>query len=133
MVAVEAESIGLPFAQAVVRVTRTCQSTKKGAEPGKEGVRDFITSLDPGQVSAERVLEIIRSHWSIENKNHWKRDAQMGEDSPRQKNSRTAQILAILRGALLALIGEPCPALFARCQRTPAYAYRILIASLTAK
>ena len=128
----EAESIGLPFAQAVVRVTRTCASTKKDAAPAKSGVRDFITSL-PATTRPERLLEIIRSHWSIENKNHWKRDAQMSEDAPRQKNAKPAQVLAILRGALLALIGEPCPALFARCQRTPSHARRILIAPLQAK
>lgn len=122
----------MPFAQAVVRVTRTCQSTKKGADPAKQGVRDFITSL-PATTSPERLLKIIRSHWSIENKNHWKRDAQMSEDRPRQKNARTAQVLGILRGALLALIGEPCPKLFARCQRTPSHAHRILIAPLPSK
>jgi predicted transposase YbfD/YdcC len=131
-VEVEAESIGLPFVRAVVRITRTCQSTKKGPEPAKSGVRDFITSL-PSSTRAERLLEIIRSHWSIENKNHWKRDAQMSEDSPRQKNSRTAQALGIIRGALLPLIGEPCPKLFARCQRKPMQALRILTAPLKAK
>ena len=57
-----------------------------------------------------QIPEIIRSHWGIENKNHWKRDAQWGVDRPRQHSSPSAQVLAIPRGALLALIDEPLPA-----------------------
>ena len=58
----EAESIGLPFARAVVRVTRTSQSTQRDAPPALEGVRDFLTSLAPETTSARRFQEIIRSH-----------------------------------------------------------------------
>ena len=116
-----------------MRVTRTSQSTGKDAPPAVGGVRDFLTSLDPGTTSARRLLEIIRSHWGIENKNHWKRDAQWGEDRPRQRNGHSAQVLAILRGALLALIDEPCPQLFARCRRRPSCALRMIAAPLPAK
>ena len=128
----EAESLGLPFARAVVRITRTTRSTKKNATSPVEGVRDFVTSLDPIQNKAPRFFEIIRSHWSVENKNHWKRDAQWREDSPRQHHSHSAQILALLRGALLALIREPCPSLFARCHKNPFAALRLLSAPLLA-
>jgi len=116
----------------VVRITRTTQSTKKDAPLPVEGVRDFVTSLDPAQTTPQRFLEIISSHWSIENKNHWKRDAQWVEDTPRHRNSHTAQVLAILRGSLLALIREPCPNLFARCHKNPFAALRLLSAPLAA-
>lgn len=118
----EAETIGLPFARAVVSVTRTSQSTKPGAAEPVSGVRLFVTSLDPEHTAPSRYAQLVRRHWGIENKNHWKRDAQWGEDTPRQKNVRAAMVLAVLRGALLALIREPCPALFARCRRRPASA-----------
>jgi len=97
-----------------------------------DGVRDFVTSLDPLQTTSQRFLQIIRSHWSVENKNHWKRDAQWAEDTPRHHNSHSAQILAILRGALLALIRQPCPALFARCHKNPFAALRLLSTPLLA-
>ena len=116
-----------------MRVTRTSQSTKRDAPPALEGVRDFVSSLDAGATRPQRFLEIIRSHWGIENKNHWKRDAQWGEDSPRQRNRHSAQVLAILRGALLALIDEPCPQLFARCRRRPSCALRKISSPLPAK
>lgn len=119
MVAVEAESIGLPFARTVLSVTRTCQGTKPGAPEAKTGVRYFVTSLAPAGTTkpnafAELLAGLVRKHWGIENKNHWKRDALWGEDRPRFKNPKSAHVLAVLRGALLALINEPAPALFAR-------------------
>ena len=108
----------------MVRITRITRSTKKDASLPVEGLRDFVTSLDPTQVTPQRFYEIIRSHWSVENKNHWKRDAQWVEDAPRQRNSHTAQVLALIR--------EPCPSLFARCHKNPFAALRLLSAPLAA-
>jgi len=70
--------------------------------------------------------QLIRSHWGIENKNHWKRDAQWGEDQPRLRSAANARFLAVLRGALLALIIEPCPELFARHSRSHEKALRLI-------
>ncbi len=130
IVAVEAESIGLPFAQAVISVTRACQSTKANAhqeeQAPKPGVRYFVTSLDSKERRPVEFARIIRSHWCIENKNHWKRDAQWREDTPRFHNPKSAQVLAVLRGAVLALCNEPCPILFARHSRKPASALRLI-------
>ncbi|MDO4937073.1 MAG: ISAs1 family transposase [Sutterellaceae bacterium] len=42
--------------------------------------RYFISSIDPKQVSEERIAEIIRSHWSIENKMHWCLDNPFNQD-----------------------------------------------------
>jgi hypothetical protein len=122
---VEAETIGLPFARGVLSVTRTSESTKPGSEP-RTGVRHFVTSLDPDKTPPEQLAALVRSHWGIENKNHWKRDAQWGEDASRLRNSAAAMTLAVLRGALLPLIREPCPALFARCRRRMASALHLL-------
>ena len=129
--AVEAESIGLPFARAVLSVTRTCQSTRQGAPEATTGVRVFVTSLDPAQATSPKAFAVslaglVRGHWGIENKNHWKRDAQWGEDRPRFKNPKSAHTLAVLRGALLALINEPCPALFARCRQRASHALNLI-------
>jgi len=125
VVAVDAETIGLPFARALISVTRTAQSTKEGAQP-IPGRRFFVTSLGPEECRPEQFAEHIRGHWGIENKNHWKRDAQWGEDAPRFKNPKTAQALAILRGGLLALCLEPCPMLFAHHRRHPRAAVRLV-------
>jgi predicted transposase YbfD/YdcC len=130
VIAVEAETIGLPFAKAVVSVMRTYEQKRRGQQENGGGVRYFVTSLDPLDYTPAQFAEIIRSHWSIENKNHWKRDAQWREDKPRFRNSKTAQVFAVLRGAVLALCNEPCPAIFTRCRHRPASAIALINAPL---
>ncbi len=127
---VDAETIGLPFAKAVLSLSRTCQKTCRGKRELSAGVRYFVTSLDPQKHTPAQFADDVRSHWSIENKNHWKRDAQWREDKPRFRNPRSAQVLAILRGAILALCHQPCPILFAQHRRHPAAAFRLINAPL---
>ncbi|MFN9658824.1 MAG: transposase, partial [Cyanobacteriota bacterium] len=43
----------------------------------------FLTSL---RTSPDALLRLIRQRWSIENKWHWARDAQLGEDAHRYTN-----------------------------------------------
>jgi predicted transposase YbfD/YdcC len=129
-VAVDAETIGLPFAQAILSVSRTCQKTCRGKLEISAGVRYFVTSLDPRQRTPAQLAGYVRSHWSIENKNHWKRDAHWREDKPRFRHPQSAQVLAVLRGAVLALCHESCPALFARHRHHPASAFRLINAPL---
>jgi predicted transposase YbfD/YdcC len=132
VVDVEAQSIQMPFARAVLSITRTAQCTKPGSMP-TTGTRTFITSLDPASTTALRFAQVVRSHWGIENKIHWKRDAQWGEDQPRLRSAPNAQFLAILRGALLTLLDAPCPELFAKHRRLPAQALRLITSPLKLK
>jgi predicted transposase YbfD/YdcC len=132
VVEVEAQSIQMPFARAVISITRTAQSTKPDSKP-ITGTRIFITSLDPSSTSALRFAQIVRGHWGIENKIHWKRDAQWGEDQPRLRSAKNAQFLAILRGALLTLLDAPCPELFAKHRHRPAQALRLITSPLKLK
>ena len=46
--------------------------------------RYYISSLD---VPAERLLEVVRTHWSIENSLHWSLDVTFGEDHCRIRKS----------------------------------------------
>ena len=66
--------------------------------------RYFISSL--AGVSAERMLEIIRSHWGIENKLHDTLDVSMGEDACRRRKLNFAQISAAMRKIVLNLGGR---------------------------
>jgi hypothetical protein len=38
------------------------------------------TSLSPKRCSPQRLLALIRAHWTVENRLHWRRDATLGED-----------------------------------------------------
>ena len=56
--------------------------------------RYYISSLD---VSAERLLEAVRAHWSIENSLHWSLDVTFREDQSRVRKDHSSQNMATLR------------------------------------
>jgi predicted transposase YbfD/YdcC len=63
-----------------------------------------ITSLTPQQASADRLLELARGHWGIENEVHWVKDVVLGEDACRVRTQAGPQILSGLRNAVLRLL-----------------------------
>ena len=67
--------------------------------------RLFGTSIELDAKTVAQIAKIIREHWSVENLNHWKRDATYWrEDRAPKRNPRGAKNLALLRNALLAII-----------------------------
>lgn len=80
---------------------------KKSAGDFKNETRHFITSLEEDEASFARLAAIGRGHWSVENRNHWRKDATVWrEDRGARRKPRGAKNLALLRNAILALI-EP--------------------------
>jgi hypothetical protein len=63
-----------------------------------------ITSLQPEQAPAQRLLELTRGHWGIENKLHYVRDVTLGEDSCRVRKGTAPQVLAAVRNAVIHLL-----------------------------
>jgi hypothetical protein len=95
-----------PGARQLVSITRHYRQ-RHGGEEFKQETRHFITSLAEGEASHRRLAEIGRRHWSVENKNHWRKDATLWrEDRSPRRNPAGAKNLALLRNAILALI-EP--------------------------
>jgi len=84
----------------VFQLTRTVQ--EKG-ETRREVVSG-ITSLTPAQASAERLLELVRAHWAIENRLHWRRDVTLREDHCQVRKGTAPRALAVLNSFLLALL-----------------------------
>jgi len=104
MVAVDTEVSPFPHIAQIIKCTRIYRSTKEGAEP-EMSVRLFGTSHEYGSKTAAQISKLIREHWSVENLNHWKRDATYWrEDRAAKRNPRGAKNLALLRNALLAVI-----------------------------
>jgi len=62
----------------------------------------IITSLDPTQAGPERLLELSRKHWAIENRLHYVRDVSFNEDRCRVRAG--ARPLATIRNLVLHLI-----------------------------
>jgi predicted transposase YbfD/YdcC len=48
-------------------------------------------------MSAERLNEVVRSHWGVENRLHWRLDVVMNEDQARNRLGHGPQNLAVLR------------------------------------
>lgn len=89
-----------PGAQQVCKVVRRVVS--KGEVSQKVGYA--ITSLGPPQASAQRLLEVWRGHWGIENRLHYVRDETLGEDRCRVRSGNAPHLLAALRNVVLGLL-----------------------------
>ncbi len=66
-------------------------------------VRYYISSLPS---NAERILNAIRKHWSIENKLHWVLDVALNEDHSRVRKDQAPENLAVLRHIALNLLKQ---------------------------
>jgi predicted transposase YbfD/YdcC len=63
-----------------------------------------ITSLSPTRASAARLLALVRAHWKIENRLHWRRDVTLREDHSQVRKGEAPRILALLNSFLFALL-----------------------------
>lgn len=72
---------------------------------GKETqyLRYYISSLVS---DAERILQIVRKHWAIENELHWVLDVAMNEDRSRVRKDQSPENLAVLRHIALNLLKQ---------------------------
>jgi predicted transposase YbfD/YdcC len=126
----------LPGARSAVTVLREwiekkpCQDNN---EPEiKSHPRVFLSSLDPKQKAL--CTQAVGEHWSIENRNHHKRDASAWqEDRHRHRRPKAGQSLALTRNALLAIIpfepGQPLAHFFELYHRHRAKALQLILHS----
>jgi len=64
--------------------------------PGKT-THDIAYYLLSTALSSERFLEVVRSHWGVENQLHWRLDVVMNEDQQRNRSDNGPNNLAVLR------------------------------------
>ncbi len=72
-----------------------------GREPNVE--RYFLLSTP---LSAERVLDVVRSHWAIENQLHWVLDVAFNEDRARSRKDHAPRNLATVRKMALNILNS---------------------------
>lgn len=63
-----------------------------------------ITSLPRLLANASRLLEIVRGHWTIENRVHYVRDVTMGEDRSHVHAGHVPEVMAAFRNAAIAIL-----------------------------
>lgn len=81
-------------------------SKRTDKRTGKTSVeaRSYLSSQESGERTPEGWIDLSRSHWAgVENRNHYRRDATLGEDRTRNRHPRTLMNLALLRSVTLRL------------------------------
>lgn len=75
---------------------------------GKESVEEAygITSLDRTQADAQRLLELVRGHWGIENGLFHIRDETFGEDACRVRTGHAPRFLAACRNLAIGILNR---------------------------
>jgi len=63
-----------------------------------------VTSLNPERGTPARLLDLVRSHWQIENKSHWVRDVTFDEDRSQVRCGNIPQVMAALRNTTIGLL-----------------------------
>ena len=72
--------------------------TKRSAGAG-------VTSLSPQRADANRLLTLVRQHWTIENRSHWVREVHACEQIRSQvRCGSSPQIMAALRNLVIGLM-----------------------------
>ena len=89
-----------PYVAQVAQLTRSV--TKVGKTTTE--IVYLITTLSPTKASPQRLLDLNRGHWSIENRSHYVRDVSFGEDRSRLRSGHAPQIMAALRNLVITLI-----------------------------
>ena len=83
--------------QTVVAIWRRRESWKQSSTE----IQFYLTSLPP---DANRLLSVVRTHWSIENQLHWSLDVVFGEDQSRIRKGHGPRNFGMLRRLALGLL-----------------------------
>ena len=92
-----------PHAEQVFRLERYCKRVRDGKITIE--VRYGVTSLAASEASAERLLQVVRAHWQIENGLHYRRDDTLHEDRCRLKG-RGGHAMAVINNLVLGLLRQ---------------------------
>jgi predicted transposase YbfD/YdcC len=93
---------GMAGSRSLVRIHSTRIEKKSGKKSEED--RYYLSSHDPGERTPEGWIDLSRAHWAgVENRNHWRRDATLGEDRTRLHQGRALMNLALLRSVNLRL------------------------------
>ena len=86
----------------VFRIERTVRLLKSGEV--RHEVVYGLSSLTLHHAPAARMLALVRDHWAIENRLHWRRDVTLGEDACQTRTGPTPSRLAQLNSTVLSLM-----------------------------
>ena len=94
------EYLDLPYLRQVCCVERTV--TRK--EVSRQETACAITSLSVAKASAQRLQQIWRGHWGIENRLHNLLDVTLKEDASQIRTGSASEVMAVLRNVVVGLL-----------------------------
>jgi len=90
--------MGLAAVAQVVRIRCHTQAVRRGQViKESDDVRFAVTSYWPQEAGPQQLLDLARSHWSIENGQHYRRDRTQDEDRCPVRDCTTARNLSLFR------------------------------------
>mgnify|MGYP001602026658 CR=1 FL=1 len=92
----------MPYVEQSFRIDRT-RSNLNGKLLSSETIYG-VTSISAQNASPERLLNLNRGHWSIENKSHYVRDVTLSEDHCRIRKGAGPQVFATLRNLVISIL-----------------------------
>jgi predicted transposase YbfD/YdcC len=98
IIARPADAPDFPSLAAIGRI----ESERRGAD-GKLSKRVHYIILSKS-LSPERLLEVVRMHWTVENQLHWQLDVVFNEDDARTRKNYAPQNLGVLRRMALDIL-----------------------------
>ncbi len=88
----------------VVRIHGHTQEVRQGQVIKEtDDVRFALTTYGPQEAGPERLLEIARDHWSIENGQYYRRDRTQDEDRCSVRETTAARNLSLFRSLAIFL------------------------------
>jgi len=91
-----------PYAQQVFRIDRRVVRVTTG-EVRHESLLG-VTSLRSDQTSPAEILQLVRAHWTIENRSHYVRDVTFDEDRSQVRTATIPQVLAAMRNLAIGVM-----------------------------
>lgn len=97
-----------PYSRSIIHI-RSTRTQKKTGNTSTED-RYYLSSQQADERTPLDWIELSRSHWAgVENRNHWRRDASLGEDKTRLHHGKALINLALLRSVNLRLLSHDSP------------------------
>ncbi|MFG3339761.1 ISAs1 family transposase [Glycomyces sp. NPDC048151] len=87
---------GLPFPGAVTAIKLHRRRQAKGRKQSRETVY-AVTSLEAHQANPAKIADLVRRHWTIENRSHLVRDTTFREDASRLRTQNAPRAMASFR------------------------------------
>ncbi len=93
-----------PYAAQAFQLERWVRELKSGKET--RATVYGVTSLTRAEASPARLQELVRGHWAIENRLHYRRDQTLREDWYHVRTGHLPQMMAALNNLVLGLVAR---------------------------